>query len=193
MRILCLLSFDMLWSSRVSWGRQWINIRFITCTGTWHFEALDEFLTGEVRENSVKILYHVILKCPSASEFSSLHPWENQFLSSRERHLVLCREDRQQCNWFTHRAPRPLTSWFIQHKTEVCTLSPDHIFAQWFSSSVLQSSAFGQLYWASNEVNASGDPLVHLLSLAIKIMCSFISLKERKEDWSECLPVLDQA
>lgn len=72
----------------------------------------------------------------------------------------------------------------------MCTLNPDHIFAQWFSGSVLQSSAIGPLLGIPNKINASRGPLVHLLSLAIiSSVHSFLQKKKRKEKKKiiECL------
>lgn len=167
MRILCLLFWHAV-VFRVSWGR-WVNqqIHYMHRNlALW--KALDEFLTSEVRENSVKILYHVILKCPFSLRVFFSSPLGKPVSEFTESGTLFFAERIDSS--VTGSLTGPPDPWprGLYNIRQVCTLSPDHIFAQWFSSSVLQSSAFGQLCGTPNEVNASGDPLVHLLSLAIR-------------------------
>lgn len=71
----------------------------------------------------------------------------------------------------------PLDPWYYvlyNIRLEVCTLNLGHIFVR----GSLQSSAIGSLLGISNEISASREPLVHLLSLAIRSsVCSCIFKK----------------
>lgn len=61
----------------------------------------------------------------------------------------------------------------------MCTLNLGCIFAQWFPVSVLPSLAIRSLPGIPHEINASREPSVHLLSLAIRSSIHAFLLKNR--------------